>query len=1649
MPLARLELWTAPQAAGGTRVASAGFLPYRTAWSTTRSLINPEQMTFTIPGNSEAASVVHKGQTARLWKEDGTFSEWPVDTVVTKRDAGSDVNVTCVPIAFMLGTHGIITDPIATPANGIPATVWGFSGLTLTEMINTYILGNASVTSVLPWLTLGTIEPTTKFDLDVQDVNVLSLINAALSQLATLGVLAEFSFTPNGTSSYNLNIYNTIGSSASPFFIRVGKNLRTLQLTSDGSQQYSRLSPKLGAINDEPTAIGLSRWKITNVASNVLTLADPAGGAGPVGFDNQLNGWYVYIENTGSLVLITASSASAQTVTVSSGTGITAGMTLQFRTNNSTPAGVPTYLDWPLYTSTTPPGIGIVAGQIDKSSLQAVANLVPNGAMRTWTDPGIFPDGWTLLPTDNLAAAGSSTPFVAGSSMTTFENTDSLFDSISPHSLGFSAYGGTIVTPPAKIVPWYTGMPISARLRLIVTGGWELDRASFMFMRLGIMLSDGTIDQWFDNGRVAWVQPGNVRGVPYGSLAGGQFVDIELVDQQIIPSTMASSYRPVSSSDITALSGSALGLVLMLTIRAQALTGQTLEPITGYIDSAMIVAGDGLPDSQSEFGDANTAWQSTNVGLSLVAPPQRSYQIDLLDRARLGIDADASAVPTLGGTAILFDEELGIAFDDQRIVEIKENQLVEGDTVLTLSNKNKRLTDLLLQGSSSSSKSAGTVKASSGSAATGGTSGTGGTGGGSSLSAPSVSLTLDASDVPTFTAAVGATITKIKYAWSTSAQPDFSTTSSGTEIDAPTAFSASTSAISVGQTIYVSVIGYDALGQATPLGFAHISAVATIRNNVPLIFAEGDMSYFQADSQYNWDGGMTYKYGSGRAGGNCWSTEVSKSQALLWSTDVSAEVGTIFSLNLNSATIPSNGQLLVQFINGYASFATLVIVGLDSSRHVVAYRDDSPTDVLLGTSTDTVPSTGWGQLEIKVKIHATTGYLVVRYIPEGSTASSVLLDLRNINTLPNLGATGDKVGIVSWGSDAFTTSAFHSGGVAGIYIDDIQAYDWAGKPIDDYIGYVRTGSTIAASDGDHHDIPGGHYTDVNVTEPGGYVNGIFFASNNDLFSVGIAPVSNVSTVLGVVPVVVFGGNSSVHFRAGVRSGTTDTDFGVDFRGATFSAWDSAFVDFTSGDNVPIGMLTDPATSAPWTLAGLEACQPYVKAITLNTGANVPFGISQMGVTFTYRPTAGGEGMGACAGSPRGIPVTPMWFTGFDTQVSGQELKMRLGGSGLQGDFFTDSTHGSDASNAGTIDSTYSGGRPEVIVGFLTDTNYNMPVAPNTPVGNYWWAYLGAAMTIDMRSVTLASEFPIIRFFDNSSVEHVRVQLDTSRHVQVIRMDTTPVTLATSTATVAATGLEQIDVEVMVAGSSLGFVHVWLVDTTGTRTQIINYSGQTAKNNSTTNGIFTDELRFFGVYSGTNGDGIKFDDLVVYSLGTTKGGTGLGGKRVGFLKPAGAGTYNDSTAHDYTKVIDDNGTGAIPDGDYNVFTAANKKDTYTLTAVASDAPSTIKAAIVRAYVSLPNTGSSSDTGRPIALVNGSLMRGFGETINKLWPDGNSAGAQASQVQARQLLLRTNPSDGGALTKAILNTMEAGWETLSHTNDTWLRQIAVEYLYDWVP
>jgi hypothetical protein len=361
--IARLEIWDKLECDGGVRLAFARNI---TSAISSWSLEGDEKLRFSLPSKSNAAAAISDLRIARCWRADDDYDEWLIAPTDTTRARGGTVSVTCWPINYLLSIRGLVPEWQITDPKGQPLLDVGVTQLTIEEILQTYIVDNTRINADMPWLSLGTIEPTTLVDVSWSGATRRALINACLDALAAKGELAEFRLRRDGTSGYLIDILNEIGSDAPLVPLRIGRNLQTLTRTVDPTERYTRMKPETNPIGGEPTFLGNARWLVTNNVAGVLTVADPAGGPPPVGFDDQFNtigAYYLYREITAQAYAITDSAVSPNTVTITGDPGIAVGEFVQFRTSA---------------TAGTPIAVG-VGGQLSSLSRGYVLPLLATG----------------------------------------------------------------------------------------------------------------------------------------------------------------------------------------------------------------------------------------------------------------------------------------------------------------------------------------------------------------------------------------------------------------------------------------------------------------------------------------------------------------------------------------------------------------------------------------------------------------------------------------------------------------------------------------------------------------------------------------------------------------------------------------------------------------------------------------------------------------------------------------------------------------------------------------------------------------------------------------------------------------------------------------------------------------------------------------------------------------------------------------------------------------------------------------------------------------------------------------------------------------------------------------------------------------------
>lgn len=864
-PRVRLEIWSNLKCNGGTRLC---FVKDAATLLETESLEGNEGLTFLLPLISPAGDEIREGRVARIRFANEDFKEFWISTVVKRRHLGGAFEVACLPVIAKLGT----ASPVPEPANTqlLPALDVGLAEpLTAEEIIQSYILDNPTVAAELPWLTLGTIEPTVEISVSWSSASPLAVLRAIVDAIEATGEPCELSLRRVGTASYAIDLLNEIGSTAAKPHIRFRRNLATLDATIDPTDRATRIEALAAPLGGESTYLGAARWIVTAVDDDAktCTLADPAGGKGPIGFDNQLVGWFLFREKTGGTFEITDSDADTQTLTLAAWTTLAVGEYVQFRTSEplsgtktigsghggesvfgttvqplqisaiagsvftvqpfggSVPiiardgqyadaratfaafvslnaivgtnnisavthtitltgdlsdiqvddlayecgnaVGVPHYFDSSkplritaidtmagtvdvelyddpvafvrLQTSTElltvrpQPGsalvvtsdagdgtltldldedaedwavtedvgllflalatgqgeepyyldhpeyiadIGVKFGTIDRGDTIGVANLCPNALMREWADPDEPPDGWSTRSIND--------------GVTIAKNTDPLFTQLGGNSLYFELTNGgnemfsginAIISPP---IPWTAvreGERFSVRASMVLTE-WEGDIA--LEMKLGVQLADGTVKTWDAPDATAFLFPPDFTDPPKGGdpTIGDVWISVALVGVDI---TSPGKSQRITAGDLA----NAVGYVVVF--------AQAKGTVKGYLDAVMVVPAFDVPEEITEFGGANNLWQTVNLALAQLAPPQVSYAVQIVDLARLDPSLAGTDTFVKGGTAYVTDLGLGLRNIAQRVVEIVWNWKKRGDTKIVLASRARRLTDLLIK----------------------------------------------------------------------------------------------------------------------------------------------------------------------------------------------------------------------------------------------------------------------------------------------------------------------------------------------------------------------------------------------------------------------------------------------------------------------------------------------------------------------------------------------------------------------------------------------------------------------------------------------------------------------------------------------------------------------------------------------------------------------------------------------------------------------------------------------------------------------------------------------------------------------------------------------------------------------------------------
>lgn len=550
----------------------------------------------------------------RLEFTDGTWHEW---RILEMGDAseGGDAAITCGGYSAALAKCPEIS---TTDTDGVTSYRFDGVALTVAQHLSTYILP-AITAGGLSFVVAGTINPTGLFDITYDGDNPW----AALQKLAEASG-TELDIERVG-SEVRLHFYTQTGSGTAGGTLRVGDNA-TLKRVRSCVEQQTRLVG-LGA---DSITIGEAVWKITAIASLVLTLADPAGGDGPILRDDQLNGLYAEAKNRTTRTAITDSALSGQTITVASATGFAVGDLIRIR-KDSAGARV-TYLEDPVQVAT----FGVLTGDpLRLPDIPETCNILSNPTQSIWT-------GASSVPADGWAAVGS--PTITRTTTSTYVRTGGYSARIQS-----AANGAGYATPLMNIAP--------TKDRPFVSG----------FVSFYLVSGRVRIELVLTNGSQTWIVPDGIDPSRKAvTTTTGVFIQAGVagIDAFKLGATQA-RLRIVQEGSGTA---------------------------EFYVDAGQLTESAGQLPFVDGSGPTKL-WQAVNRQLALVAPTRVRYDANALDFYRLDAARYPYRQFRTGATHRLHDPVLGIV-DGVRVLEIEEDVISEAVTRLVLSNRPEDLASL-------------------------------------------------------------------------------------------------------------------------------------------------------------------------------------------------------------------------------------------------------------------------------------------------------------------------------------------------------------------------------------------------------------------------------------------------------------------------------------------------------------------------------------------------------------------------------------------------------------------------------------------------------------------------------------------------------------------------------------------------------------------------------------------------------------------------------------------------------------------------------------------------------------------------------------------------------------------------------------------
>lgn len=204
----RLEIWDTLRCNSGVRL---GFVEGDDngafVLDTVQSLEGEESCTFSIPSDSDAASLIAEARVVTVWRSDSDFDEFFLSKIVRRRARGGVMEITARPPVYRLAECGLVPEYQVTDPTGEPILTLGTGPLSASTILTTYLIDNTKINGQFPWLAVGTIDSSTAITVDWSYASPQALILAVRDALqAADGTPYDYRLVRNGTTNYQIQI---------------------------------------------------------------------------------------------------------------------------------------------------------------------------------------------------------------------------------------------------------------------------------------------------------------------------------------------------------------------------------------------------------------------------------------------------------------------------------------------------------------------------------------------------------------------------------------------------------------------------------------------------------------------------------------------------------------------------------------------------------------------------------------------------------------------------------------------------------------------------------------------------------------------------------------------------------------------------------------------------------------------------------------------------------------------------------------------------------------------------------------------------------------------------------------------------------------------------------------------------------------------------------------------------------------------------------------------------------------------------------------------------------------------------------------------------------------------------------------------------